>query len=133
MNAAVEALADPRLIEGYVVDDGTRLVQRAVGKEGEADIKVYVAGEMLFAGTKTFSATSYTNNDIAEQQLDEHTVAIVRAVGPALGLRCYGVDLRMDGDTPTIIDANPFPGYRGFPGAIPALRAEIERTLEHQS
>ncbi len=53
------------------------------------------------------------------------------AVGEALKLRCFGVDLRFLDGRPVIIDANPFPGYRGFPDAVPALRGEIERALKH--
>jgi hypothetical protein len=54
---------------------------------------------------------------------------MVLAAGETLGLRCFGLDLRYEGGRPTIIDANPFPGYRGFPEAVPALRSEIERSL----
>jgi ribosomal protein S6--L-glutamate ligase len=112
----------------YVVDDGTRLVQRKVGG-AEDDVKVYVAGERLFAGFKTFGAESYAANEIDAVTLDAQTEEVIRDVGEALGLRLFGVDLRFEDGEPVVIDANPFPGYRGFPDAVPALRAEIERAL----
>ena len=41
---------------GWLVDDGTRLVQRRVGAD-EPDLKVYVAGERMFAAAKAFSSS----------------------------------------------------------------------------
>jgi ribosomal protein S6--L-glutamate ligase len=112
----------------YVVDDGTRLVQRMVGG-AEEDVKVYVAGERVFAGFKPFSPESYAANEIDALTLDAQTEEMIHSVGEALGLRLFGVDLRFEDGEPVVIDANPFPGYRGFPEAVPALRAEIERAL----
>jgi ribosomal protein S6--L-glutamate ligase len=112
----------------FVADDGVRLLQGRVGGE-EADVKVYVADGICFAGRKRFSASSYRTDEIVPVALDPETEGIVRAAGEALGLSCFGVDLRFDGEGPFIIDANPFPGYRGFPGAVGALRAEVERAL----
>jgi hypothetical protein len=101
----------------FVADDGVRLLQGWVGGE-EADVKVYVADGICFAGRKRFSASSYRTDEIVPVALDPETEGIVRAAGEALGLSCFGVDLRFDGEGPFIIDANPFPGYRGFPGAV---------------
>jgi ribosomal protein S6--L-glutamate ligase len=112
----------------YVVDDGTRLVQRMVGG-AEEDVKVYVAGERLFAGFKTFGPESYAANEIDAVTIDAQTEEMIHAVGEALGLRLFGVDLRFEDGEPVVIDANPFPGYRGFPEAAPALRVEIQRAL----
>jgi ribosomal protein S6--L-glutamate ligase len=112
----------------FVADDGVRLLQGRVGGE-EADVKVYVADGICFAGRKRFSASSYRTDEIVPVALDPETEGIVRVAGDALGLSCFGVDLRFDGEGPFIIDANPFPGYRGFPGAVGALRAEVERAL----
>lgn len=112
----------------HVVDDGTRLLQRYVG-DGP-DVKVYAAGESLFAGFKPFGPGSYATDDIEPTALHPATEEMVRAAGEALGLRLFGVDFRLEGGVPVIIDANPFPGYRGFPEAVPALRAEIGHALE---
>jgi ribosomal protein S6--L-glutamate ligase len=113
----------------YVVDDGTRLVQRHIGA-GAPDVKAYVAGGRLFAGAKRFSASSYVADEIEQRTLRPAERDVIFGVGEALALRCYGVDLRYDGERPFIVDANPFPGYRGFPDAVPALRREIEFALE---
>lgn len=128
LSSALNIRANLDMRGSHVVDDGTRLLQRRVGG-GTADLKVYVAGERRFAGAKTFSATSYATDDIEPSDLDRSTTEIVRGVGDALGLRLFGVDLRFEDDAPEIIDANPFPGYRGFPDAVAALRFEIERAL----
>jgi ribosomal protein S6--L-glutamate ligase len=124
--AALDALAALDDDGSYVVDDGTRLVQRMVGG-AEEDVKVYVAGERLFAGFKAFGPESYAADEIDAVALDAQTQEMIRAVGETLGLRLFGVDLRFEDGEPVVIDANPFPGYRGFPDAVPALLAEIER------
>jgi ribosomal protein S6--L-glutamate ligase len=130
--SALAMLAERDSPGGFVVDDGTRLVQRQVGQDSEADVKVYVAGETIYAGAKAFSEQSYTSNAIQEQTLDLFTTEMIFAVGETLGLRLFGVDLRFAEGPPRIIDANPFPGYRGFPSAVGALRHEIMRALEDQ-
>jgi glutathione synthase/RimK-type ligase-like ATP-grasp enzyme len=112
----------------YVVDDGTRLLQHRIGG-AEGDVKVYVAGERMFAGFKKFGPDSYAANEIEAVTLDARTEEMIHAVGEALDLRLFGVDLRFEDGEPVVIDANPLPGYRGFREAIPALRAEIERAL----
>jgi glutathione synthase/RimK-type ligase-like ATP-grasp enzyme len=92
-------------------------------------VKVYVAGERIFAGFKTFGHESYAANEIDSVTLNARTEEIIYAVGEALNLRLFGMDLRFEDGEPVIIDANPLPGYRGFPEAVPALRSEIERAL----
>jgi ribosomal protein S6--L-glutamate ligase len=126
--AAFDAVATLDDDGSYVVDDGTRLLQRRIGGP-EDDVKVYVAGERIFAGFKTFGHESYAANGIDPVTLDGRTEEIIHAVGEALDLSLFGVDLRFEDGEPVIIDANPLPGYRGFPEAIPALRSEIERAL----
>jgi ribosomal protein S6--L-glutamate ligase len=128
----VSALAVPAETdsnESFVADDGTRLLQRRVGGD-EADVKVYVADGRCFAGKKHFSVLSYETDKIEPVALDGETERMVLAAGEILGLSCFGVDLRFGGERMVIIDANPFPGYRGFPDAVEALQAEVERALE---
>lgn len=116
--------------DSHIVDDGTRLLQRQIGRDSEADLKVYVAGGRCFAGSKAFTPVSYATDDIEPSALDRPTTEVVLSVGEALVLRLFGVDLRFEDGRLVIIDANPFPGYRGFPGAVVDLRFEIERALE---
>ena len=126
--ATLDAVATLDDDVSYVVDDDTRLVQHRIGG-AEGDVKVYVAGERIFAGFKTFGSESYAANEIEAVTLDARTEEMIHAVGEALNLRLFGVDLRFEDGEPVVIDANPFPGYRGFQEAVPALRAEIERAL----
>jgi ribosomal protein S6--L-glutamate ligase len=114
---------------GLIVDDGCRLVQRFVGGE-DADVKVYAAGNLLFAAAKPFSPTSYLAEPAREITLEPESAWVAREAGRALGLTCFGVDLRYQHGFPVVIDVNPFPGFRGFPTAVPALAQLIAHTLE---
>ena len=111
----------------FVVDDGVRLVQAKVGEE--PDVKVYVADGRCFVAFKQFRSGSYASDEVQPSVLPDDEIEMVHAVGEALDLRCFGVDLRRQDGQTWIIDANPFPGYRGFPQAVSALRAEIEQAL----
>jgi len=114
-------------VPDWVTDDGCRLVQAAVG-EGP-DLKIYAAGEKLFAGRKGFHSRSYADDSIDRIELDPSTAELARTVGAALGLRLYGLDLRLERGRAWIVDVNPFPGYRGFPDAAAAIEREIIRAL----
>lgn len=124
--AALAENATARCEQGWLVDDGTRLVQRRVGA-GEPDLKVYVAGERMFATTKAFTEASFASDEVHPVELDAAQRDIVHTAGEALGLRVFGVDLRAEAAGQVVIDVNPFPGFRGFPEAVPALLAEIDR------
>lgn len=115
-------------VPGALADDGTRLLQRRVGG-AEPDVKVYVAGEQVFAAEKAFDADSFTRDAHVPVALDAATVDVVRAAGSAFGLRLFGVDLRRGPAGAVVIDVNPFPGYRGFPAAAAALAAEVAPVL----
>jgi len=112
----------------FVVDDGVRVIQRRVGGV-EPDVKVYVADRRCFVGSKQFNSTSFQSDQLTRGDLDVAVTKMVLAVGEVLELRCFGVDLRSNGHGFAIIDANPFPGYRGCPDALPALRREVGRAL----
>ena len=112
-----------------LLDDGTRLVQRRVGGS-TPDVKVYVAGEQVFARSKTFAPDSYASDQAAPVVLGRGELEVARAAGRVLGLRVFGVDLRSDQDALSVIDVNPFPGFRGCPESVPALVGEIRRLLE---
>ena len=47
--------------------------------------------------------------------------AVVRAVG----LHLAGVDLVIGPDGPTVVDVNPFPGYRGVDGAADGVATHL--------
>ena len=111
-----------------VIDDGTRLVQASVGNDAP-DVKVYVAGASIFAGRKQFRSGSFLRDEIDDVVLDPATTDLVRSVGEALALTIFGVDLRLDEGVWFVIDANPFPGFRGFPDAVLPLHAEVTKAL----
>lgn len=111
-----------------VGDDGTRIVQRLVGR-GTIDVKVYAAGGRVFAGAKRFGATSFRSDEIRPLDPTPAMRELALAAGAALGLTLVGVDLRRQHGALYVVDVNPFPGYRGFPEAAVALREEIERQV----
>lgn len=123
-----KALPTDPLPPAYVVDDGTRLVQRRVGGD-EADVKVYVAGGRCFAARKGFHAESFRSSDVEPMTLPPAWTEVVLAAGDTLELRCFGADLREHEGAVVVIDVNPFPGYRGFRDAAVALRSDLEAAL----
>ena len=97
------------------------LVQEHVGGSS-TDVKVYAVRGTLFAGRKAFSASSFSTDDVEPVELTASEREACATAGEACGLVLYGVDLRRDpGGGSTVVDVNAFPGYRGFPAAVPAL------------
>ncbi|HEY6055901.1 MAG TPA: hypothetical protein VIU86_18365, partial [Gaiellaceae bacterium] len=123
-----EALAGVTVNGSAVLDDGTRIVQRLVGR-GAIDVKVYAAGDRLFAGGKRFDTTSFRCDRIRPLEPTAEMREVALAAGAALGLTLFGVDLRREQEQLYVVDVNPFPGYRGFPAAAAALRDEIARRV----
>jgi len=103
------------------------LVQAAVGTG--VDLKVYVAGDVVFAARKAFSTGSFASGAVERIPADPDVIRMARYAADALDLRCFGLDLRLDETGAAIVDANPFPGFRGFPDAVPALRRLVHASL----
>jgi glutathione synthase/RimK-type ligase-like ATP-grasp enzyme len=93
-------------------------------------VRVYVAGEALFAARRRVSARTAMGPQMEPVALDERSAAVARATARALGLPLVGLDLRMEAGEPVVADADPLPSFRGFPTAVAALAAEVERALE---
>jgi glutathione synthase/RimK-type ligase-like ATP-grasp enzyme len=93
-------------------------------------VRVYVAGEALFAARKTASALTSMGAQTEPVALDERAAATARSAAGALGLRLVGLDMRYEAGQPIVIDAEPLPAFRGFPTAVAAVTAEVERALE---
>lgn len=109
------------------------VLQPEVGGEGP-ELRVYVAGEALFAGWRRWGphrdAGGQPVDDVEPTALGSHEQAVVRRVGGALGLRCYRVDLRLETDgTPLVVGVKSFPGYHAFPEAVEPLLREVEHAL----
>jgi ribosomal protein S6--L-glutamate ligase len=89
------------------------------------DLRVYVAGDRVFATRKPFSSTSFSVPGRPVQVPHEVSEIAVR-VGRAFGLGLYGVDVLETSRGPFVIDVNHFPGYKGCPGAAEAVADYLE-------
>jgi glutathione synthase/RimK-type ligase-like ATP-grasp enzyme len=103
---------------------GPIVVQEHIAGPGE-DLKVYVAGDEVFAVRKPFSSTSFSvPGRPVDVTSDVRNVAL--RCGEALGLGLYGLDVIESGDGPVVVDVNYFPGYKGVPGVAPLIADYIE-------
>src|SRR3954452_9470456 len=84
-------------------------------------IRVYVAGEALFAARKRISALTCMGPRTEPVALDERAAATARSASTALGLRLVGLDMLYEAGHPIVTDAEPLPGFHGFPTAVAAL------------
>jgi ribosomal protein S6--L-glutamate ligase len=91
------------------------LVQEHIPGPGE-DLKVYVAGDEVFAVRKPFSETSFAVPG-RPVPVDPEVREIALRAGRALGLGLYGLDVIESDEGPIVVDANYFPGYKGVPDA----------------
>jgi ribosomal protein S6--L-glutamate ligase len=103
---------------------GPVLVQEHVRGCGE-DLKVYVAGEEVFAVRKPFSADSFTRPGRPVPVTPEVREMALRC-GAACGLGLYGLDVIESPDGPVVVDLNYFPGYKGVPGVAALLADYID-------
>jgi len=110
------------------------VVQPLVASDG-SDCKLYVVEDRV-AGVRQASPLERRSSIGNGRRPDRVPVEVPRAwcrlaleVGRAFGLRVYGVDLIRSPDGPVIVDVNPFPGFRGVPGAAGAIVAMVGRLL----
>jgi glutathione synthase/RimK-type ligase-like ATP-grasp enzyme len=101
------------------------IVQEHVDGPG-VDLRVYVAGERVFATRKPFSAGSFA---VPGEPVDpgEEVRRIALRCGEAFGLGLYGLDVIESADGPRVVDLNSFPGYKGVPGAAEAVADYVVR------
>jgi ribosomal protein S6--L-glutamate ligase len=95
--------AEPVVAQEFAANDGF-------------DIKVWVIGEDLSVARRRSALESIDKS--ADEFLDpadlpEDWIRTARDAGAALGLQLYGVDLLITRGRPVVVDANPFPGFRG--------------------
>ena len=100
------------------------VVQELVPGPGE-DLKVYVAGEHVFAVRKPFGPDSFTRPG-RPVAVSEEVRDIALRSGVALGLGLYGLDVIESPAGPVVVDVNYFPGYKGVPGAAAHIASYIE-------
>jgi ribosomal protein S6--L-glutamate ligase len=101
------------------------LVQEFVPGPG-VDLRVYVAGEHVFATRKPFSATSFSVPG-HQVRVAPEVRRIALACGAAFGLGLYGLDVIESPDGPRVVDVNIFPGYKGIPDAPDAVADYVAR------
>jgi ribosomal protein S6--L-glutamate ligase len=122
--AGVVLVPDRSAMAALPPPTGPVLVQEHVRGCGE-DLKVYVAGEEVFAVRKPFSADSFTRPGRAVPVTPEVREMALRC-GAACGLGLYGLDVIESPDGPVVVDLNYFPGYKGVPGVAALLADYID-------
>lgn len=120
----IKVVRTPEEVKALPVPDGPLLIQEFLEGTGE-DLRLYVAGEQVFAIRKPFSATSYSvpgrSCPVTPRERD-----IALRCGKAFGLGLYGLDLIETPQGPSVVDVNCFPGYKGAPNAAQAVADYIE-------
>lgn len=111
--ATIPARAEPTLIQEYLSGNGE-------------DLRLYIAGDQVFAVRKPFSPTSFAQPG-SPVPVSAELRDIGLRVGEVFGLSLYGVDLIETADGPKVIDVNYFPGFKGVPGAARVVAGHIER------
>lgn len=115
---------DESELESVPMFSGPVLAQRYIPNEGE-DLRVYVAGDHVFATRKPFSRTSFSiPGEPAAVSSEIRDIAL--RCGRVFGLRLYGLDIIEGPDGPRVVDLNYFPGYKGVADAVCAVADTIE-------
>jgi len=96
------------------------------------DLKVYVAGDEVFAVRKPFSSMSFTAPGRPCKVTPEIRDIALRC-GRALGLGLYGLDLIENSQGAWVVDVNYFPGYKGVPDAGALVARYIEQYAAGES
>ncbi len=104
------------------------LIQEYLPGNGE-DLRLYIAGDDVFAIRKPFSSNSFAKPGRPVPVTPEIR-AIGLGCGRAFGLNLYGVDLIETAEGPKVIDVNYFPGFKGVPDAAEVVAGFIQRFAE---
>jgi ribosomal protein S6--L-glutamate ligase len=122
--AGISIVRSPSDLEAVELEDAPVLIQEYVQGSGE-DVKVYVAGDEVFAVRKEFSPTSFTRPG-RSCAVSPEVREIALACGRVLGLGLYGLDVLETESGPVVVDVNYFPGYKGIPGVAAVIADYIE-------
>jgi ribosomal protein S6--L-glutamate ligase len=122
--AGISIVRSPAELATLEPPDGPVLIQEHVTGSGE-DVKVYVAGDEVFAVRKEFSPTSFTRPGRSCAVSSEVREIALRC-GRILGLGLYGLDVLETDEGPVVVDVNYFPGYKGCPRAAPVIADYID-------
>jgi ribosomal protein S6--L-glutamate ligase len=122
--AGISIVRNPSELAALPPLDGPMLIQEQVDGSGE-DVKVYVAGDSVFAVRKQFSPTSFTRPG-RSYAVSSEVRELALACGRILGLGLYGLDVLETDEGPVVVDVNYFPGYKGIPDVAPVIADYIE-------
>jgi len=95
---------EPYIAQDYVRGDGR-------------DYKIYVVGRHAFGLRKRWSPHQSANERGEPFAVSAELTELSHRAGIALGMEIYGVDILYGSSGPVVIDVNPFPSFRGVPGA----------------
>lgn len=104
---------------------GPTIAQRFAPGPGE-DLKVYVAGEKVWAVRKTFDTHSFTRAG-RPVPVSAEVYDIAQRVRRGFGLELFGIDVIESPQGPQVIDVNYFPGYKGCEEPAPQIVEVIDR------
>ena len=111
--------AEPIVLQEYAESDGW-------------DIKLWIIDRHVFAArrrTPLEATASKEDIPLTTEELPSDWRNIALEIGRVFNLRLYGVDLLLTRQGPIVVDVNAFPGFRGVPGAVPALVALVQSLL----
>ncbi len=106
---------EPVVVQGFIANDGW-------------DYKLWVMGGRVFVGLRRSplnGAERTATRSLDPGRLPPGWLDLALTAGEVYGLRIYGVDILATDHGPVVVDVNPFPGFRGVPGAPEALAAFV--------
>ena len=107
--------------------DGPYVVEPWIPNDG-LDRKLYVAGDEVFGLLKPSTLSAEHGGPAEPFEVSGALRELGAGAAHAVGLHLCGVDVVLGSRGPVVVDVNPFPGYRGIPGAP---RAVADHLLTH--
>lgn len=107
--------------------DGPYVVESFVPNDG-LDRKLYVAGDAVFGLLKPSTLLVEHGGPAVPFAVDDVLGEVALRAAEAVGLHLCGIDVLLADRGPVVVDVNPFPGFRGIPGAPAAV---VEHLLTH--
>lgn len=101
-------------------DDSVVLLQKFVPNDG-FDLKLYVAGERVWAVRKASPMLQRAQSKCSEVLLDREMRSIALRCGRVLGLDVFGVDTLPTSDGMQVLEVNEFPNFTGVAEAPQAV------------
>lgn len=118
------AISDDRGLPAVPAFDGPWVLQELVPGDGRVR-KLYFAGNHLRTLLKPAATTELRHDAPETIRPPAQLVDLAAGAGATLGLDIYNVDVIVGPDGPCVIDVNPFPGFRGIPGATDVVANHV--------